>query len=614
MYKNKFLKVAAATPKMVLADVEFNKNEILKTLSEIDAKMVVFPELSLTGYNANDLFFQEAFIKKVEAALYEIMTSTKFRGIYIIGAPIEVYGILYNCGIIFQDNNVLGVVPKHYLPNYHEFYEKRWFHTGYNTKLKEIDLFNRKVPFGNLLFESKDKNIRFGVEVCQDLWAPYSPSDDMGLNGANLIFNLSASSEEVLKNDVRRSLVKDHSRKQTGAYVYTTTGYYESISEALFSGHKIICELGKIIAEDTKYHDGVITADIDLTKINYHKRMDSTYRDMHPYAYNQYQTIKFELAEDKDYVFTKQIPKSPFLAGDSTQILFEAKEILINALMQKIIRLKNHNNVVIGVSGGLDSTLSLLIAVEAYKRLNKDLKELYTITLPTKNNPKSSLDRAYSLINNLGTKHIDINIDEDVNRHLQEIEHDKKDFTYENAQARIRTLYLMDLANKYNGFVLGTGDLSEIALGFMTYNADQTSMYHIIQGVPKTVVKALVEHFSNNEFGSIKSLLEDINKQIISPELLENQNTEELIGSYLINDFILYYHLNSGHDKENIKWLLTKTFELTDAEANVYVERFFTKFYNNQFKRQTMPEGPKVFSVSLSPRAQFKLPSDVSVK
>lgn len=614
MYKNKFLKVAAATPKMILGDVEFNKNEILNTLATIDAKMVVFPELSLTGYNASDLFFQESFLTKVRKALYEIMTTTKFKGIYIIGAPIEIHGILYNCGFIFHDNDILGVVPKHYLPNYHEFYEKRWFQNAYNSQLEEIELFNKIVPFGNLLFESTDQNIRFGVEVCQDLWAPFSPSDDMALNGANLIFNLSASSEEVLKNNVRRSLVSDHSRKQSAAYVYTTTGYFESISEALFSGHKIIAQLGKIIAESTSYHEGVVTADIDFTKINYHKRMDSTYRDMHPYAYKSYQIIKFNLEEDKDYEFTNEINKFPFLGEESEQILFEAKEILINALSQKISRLKNHNNIVIGVSGGLDSTLALLIAVEAYKRLNKDLKELYAVTLPTKNNPKSSLDRAYNLINSLGVNHIDINIDKDVEIHLNNIQHNVKDITYENTQARIRTLYLMDLANKYNGFVLGTSDLSEIALGFMTYNADQTSMYHINQGVPKTVVKALVEYFGNNEFNNIKNILDDINNQIISPELLEGQNTEAIIGSFIVNDFILYYHLDSGHGKDNLKWLVEKTFALSKTEASAYVERFFERFYSNQFKRQTLPEGPKVFSVFLSPRGQFKLPSDVSVK
>jgi NAD+ synthase (glutamine-hydrolysing) len=618
MFKNGLIKVAAATPKIVVGDLEHNKLEILSILNATKASVVVFPELTITGYTASDLFYQESFIKDAMKALKEIMLETTYQGIYIIGAPLDLYGILYNCAVIIKNKEILGVVPKHYLPNYHEFYEKRWFHTGFKTQMETIKLFGKKIPFGYLIFEDADHHIRFGVEICQDVWATYSPSDDMSLAGANMFFNLSASPENVGKTDIRRHMILDHSRKQMASYIYTSTGHFESSSEVVFSGQKIIASRGNLIAEYCAFdmESTVLVADIDIEAINYQKRQDSTYRDMHMLIQNKYQFIPVSFEETEDFDFEKPINPYPFIKkGRELEDSRLANQLQVFGLIKKIESLPSESSrIVIGISGGLDSTLALLVSHQAMIKLGKSPKDIIAVTMPASVTSEKTKNIAIELMDALGvTKHV-IPISDQVDLHLKSINHESKDITYENAQARMRTMILMDLANKYGGFVLGTGDLSEIALGWMTYNGDQMSMYAINAGLPKTWIKLLIDYHLNHDYHEIKHILKQVLTSPITPELLANQDTEISIGRYDINDFILYYHLEIGADESKISWLLSKAYQLSEAESNLYVNRFFKRFYTQQYKRQTLPEGPKILGISLSPRGQYRMPSDVKRK
>jgi NAD+ synthase (glutamine-hydrolysing) len=618
MYKQGFIKVAAATPKISVGDIEHNKKEILNILGKTKSSIIVFPELTITGYTSSDLFYQESFISEAKDAIQSIMDETKYQGIFIIGAPLDLYGILYNCAVIIKQKQILGVIPKHYLPNYHEFYEKRWFHTGFKTKMKHIELLGKEVPFGYLIFEDSDEKIRFGVEICQDLWAAYSPSDDMSLAGANLFFNLSASTERVGKPQVRKNLVLDHSRKQMAAYVYTSSGHFESSSEVVYSGHKIIANQGVLVSEVQSYdmESSILTADIDIRAINYQKRQDSTYRDMHMLIQNEYQFVPVRFEETNSFTFEKPIDQKPFIPNEH----LEEEMILANnlqtfGLIKKIESLpETSNKIVIGISGGLDSALALLVSHQAMKKLGRDSKDIIAVTMPADATSKKSRSVAIELMDGLGVTVLEIPISKSVDLHLKSIQHDEKDVTYENAQARIRTLILMDLANKYGGFVLGTGDLSEIALGWMTYNGDQMSMYAINSGLPKTWVQLMIDYHANHDYKDLKKVLQKILDAPITPELLENQDTEKSIGRYDVNDFILYYHLEQGADEKKIIWLVRHAFEMSQDEAKHYVNRFFKRFYSQQFKRQTLPEGPKILGISMSPRGQYRMPSDVKRK
>ena len=618
MYKHGFIKVAAVTPKISVGDIEFNKTEILDVLNQSKAVITVFPELTITGYSASDLFYQESFIDEARIALKFIMTKTTYQGTYIIGIPLDIYGVLYNCAIVIQKGVILGVIPKHYLPNYHEFYEKRWFHSGKDTTLKSIDLFGEKVPFGYLIFEDQDKNIRFGVEICQDVWATYAPSDDMSLAGANMIFNLSASSEYVGKQTLRRNVVLDHSRKQMAAYIYTTTGHYESSSETVFSSHKVIAALGELIVESQAFTDEEthLYADIDVMGINYQKRQDSTYRDMHLQLKDPYQYIKIEINETDKYQFEKPLDQTPFISKQhQLEDVKVANHLQIFALIKRLESLpKSANKIVLGISGGLDSALALLVSHQAMLYLKRDPKDIIAVTMPAKVTSSKSKSAALDLMESLGVTTLEIPISDAVDLHLKSIDHKDLDVTYENTQARMRTLILMNLANKYGGFVLGTGDLSEIALGWMTYNGDQMSMYAINSGLPKTWVKLLIDYHAKHAYKKISDTLNHILEAPITPELISNQDTELSIGRYDINDFILYHHLQMGADEIKTKWLVENAFDLDDKESSIYVNRFFKRFYTQQFKRQTLPEGPKILGISLSPRGEYRMPSDVKKK
>ena len=618
MFKHGFIKVAAATPQISVGDIQHNKNKILEILSHSKASIIVFPELTITGYTASDLFYQESFITDAKVALDEIMKETKFEGIYILGVPLDLYGILYNCAVVIKQKQILGIVPKHYLPNYQEFYEKRWFHSGFKTTMKSIKLFGKQVPFGYLIFEDAENGIRFGVEICQDLWAAYSPSDDMSLAGANLFFNLSASTERVGKPQVRKHLVLDHSRKQMAAYIYTSSGHFESSSEVVYSSQKIIANQGMMVAESASFDSksSVLTADIDISAINYQKRQDSTYRDMHMQIQNSYQFIPVVFENSKTYEFEEKINEKPFIPQwDNQEDVELANNLQVFGLIKRLESLpESSNKIIIGISGGLDSALALLVSHQAMLKLGRSPKDIIAVTMPANVTSKKSKSNAIKLMEGLDVTLMEIPISKSVDLHLKSISHEEKDVTYENAQARMRTLILMDLANKHGGFVLGTGDLSEIAMGWMTYNGDQMSMYGVNSGLPKTWVQRLIEFHANHDYKQLNTVLIKILKAPITPELLENQDTEKSIGRYDVNDFILYYHLEQGADEEKIIWLIEKAFAFEHKEAEHYVNRFFKRFYTQQFKRQTLPEGPKILGISLSPRGQYRMPSDVKKK
>jgi NAD+ synthase (glutamine-hydrolysing) len=618
MYKHGFIKVAAVTPKISVGDIEFNKKQIIKVLDESKASLTVFPELTVTGYSSSDLFYQGSFISEALEAVEYIKQHTTYEGIYMLGAPLDIYGVLYNCAIVMQKNKVLGVVPKHYLPNHHEFYEKRWFHSGKDSDLTEIDLFNEKIPFGYLIFEDVDKHIRFGLEICQDLWATYSPSDDMSLVGANIIFNLSASSEYVGKQSLRRHAVLDHSRKQMAAYIYTTSGHYESSSEIVYSSHKVIASLGELVAESHAFtvEETHLYADIDVMGINYQKRQDSTYRDMHLKNENKYKYVKIEVNESQKYKFEKKLNQTPFISTyNIKEDIKVANHLQIFALIKRLESIpKSANKIVLGISGGLDSALALLVSHQAMIYLKRDPKDIIAVTMPAFVTSTKSKSYALELMDKLGVTSLEIPISEAVDLHLESINHNDKDVTYENTQARMRTMILMNLANKHGGFVLGTGDLSEIALGWMTYNGDQMSMYAINAGLPKTWVKTLIDYHAKNEYKHISKVLNHILEAPITPELKEDQDTEITIGRYDINDFMLYHHLMNGASEEKIEWLVKEAFNLDKDDLKTYVNRFFKRFYTQQFKRQTLPEGPKILGISLSPRGEYRMPSDVKRK
>lgn len=613
MYKNGFVKVLAATPNIIVGDIMNNANKILNTLNNTKASIVVFPELSLTGYTLSDLFFQERTITQSLNALEYILKNNQHEGLSAIGMPLEINHVLFNVAVVIQKSKILGIVPKYFLPNNQEFSEKRWFVSGMNLDIEKIKILNQEVPIGNIIFKEPSKNIGVGVEICQDLWSIKTPADDLAMAGANIILNLSASTELVNKDNLRRNAVLDHSRKQMAAYVYTTTGIYESSSEALFSSHKIIAALGKLINESDpiSYNDDYLLADININEINYHRRQDSNYRDSVFKNEFKYKIVEFTLKETNKYHFSQPISKTPFIPENENE-LNKIYRILTASLIKKLSSLPaNLRKIVIGFSGGLDSTHALIIAYNAFKEMNLPLKDLHVIIMPALASSKQSMDDAIKISEKLGIKPEIINIQDSVDLHLKDINHKEIDVTYENAQARIRTLILMNLANKYQGFVLGTGDLSEIALGFMTYNGDQMSMYAINSGLPKTLIQALTKYYAKNEYQFIEEELNRIVNKKISPELLKNQNTEDILGSYLINDFIMYYHLECGLDDNKLIWLIEEVFSLTTEEATTYVNRFINRFYNQQFKRTTMPEGPKVFNLSLSPRKSYIMPSDI---
>lgn len=612
MIKHSILKVATATPKLHVGKPLLNVIEMEKVLKETNASLVLFPELGITGYTCGDLFYQSELVKEALEALKRLL-ELRLSKVVVVGMPLDVDGVLYNVAVVFQKDKILGVVPKYYLPNTGEFNDKRWFNSGLEVKLDKVIVLNQEVPFGQILFKDINNNISFGVEICQDMWVPITPGNLMSLAGANLILNLSASTSLLDKKELRKTVVKEHSRKNQGAYLYASSGSSESTSEIVFEGHNIHAVVGSVVNEAE--FDGLTTelleSDIDFGLINFQRRKSSTLKDVLHKFEVKHSDVLFEFIETKEFVFSNKIDKEPLIGKDSIEQFTEVRGIQTKALIKRLNHI-NEPKIVLGVSGGLDSSLTLLVAVDTFKILKRDLKDIIAISMPGLATTERTKTSAKELAESLGVTFKEIDIKPEVLKQFEMIGQDEnnEDITYENTQARIRTMTLMNIANKENGIVLGTGSLSEIALGFMTYNADQMSMYAINAGLPKTLVKRQFKNYQTI-FSKEKKIIEKILDTPISPELKKDQKTEEFLGSYEINDYLIYRHLVAGDSEEKLVFMLENAFGLSKDLAKEYVKRFLDRFYASQFKRQAMPDGPKVIQISLSPRSDYKMGSDV---
>ncbi len=625
-----FIKVCAATPEIRVADVEFNTQNIIKAIEQSAAngsQLTVFPELCISGYTCGDLFNQPALIKACENALGAICKATEgIKTLVFVGAPIAAEGRLFNCAVAVNDGDIIGVVPKTYLPNYGEFYERRNFSPAPSTEsCRTVSICGKQVNFGtDLIFKSQNcAEFTVAAEICEDLWSPKSPSIAYAQNGASIIVNLSCSDETAGKAEYRRNLVKMQSAKLICGYIYCDSGDGESTTDAVFGGHNIICENGCVLVESKLFDNGLIYSEIDVEMLaTERRRISGSYCAEHSVCC----VVPFE-ASRNDCSFERKFSRLPFVPEDGSALDERAELILtIQAKgLEKRFKHTQSKTAVIGVSGGLDSALALLVTCRAFKALGKDVKDIVAVTMPGFGTTKKTKSNSVELIKALGASVRTIPIGGSVLKHFKDIGHDEDDrnTTYENAQARMRMLVLMDIANDENGLVIGTGDLSELALGWATYNGDHMSMYGVNSSVPKTLVKYLIAYEARKLGGKRGKILNDILNTEISPELLPPdsdgkiaQKTEDIVGPYILHDFFLYYAIRRGFEPEKILFIANKTFEgVYDAQTiKKWLKNFYKRFFAQQFKRSCMPDGVKVGSVSLSPRGDWRMPSDAIAK
>ena len=625
-----FVRVGAVVPKLKVADTEFNCNEIIKQIevaSNNKIQIIVFPELCVTGYTCQDLFEQDTLLEEAEKALNKILDYTNNLDIIcIIGMPIKAENQLFNTAVVIQKGKILGIVPKTFIPNYGEFYERRWFASSKNANKKEIEILDQKVPFGiDLLFKDKENNeICFGIEICEDIWAVEPPSNKLALLGANIIFNLSASNEVIGKKEYRRDLVKMQSAKTISGYVYCSSGVNESTADLVFSGESMIFENGSCLINNQRFNfeSNMIFTEIDTKRLANDRRKNISF--MGNPVDLEYREIKINIPDNIENL-TREYSKTPFVPEDKKKISEICEEILniqSYGLAKRLLH-TNINKTVIGISGGLDSTLAFLVITKAYEILNLPKENIIAITMPGFGTTSRTHNNSIKLINEYGATFREINITKSSLQHLEDIGHDKniKDVTYENAQARERTKILMDIANKENGLVVGTGDLSELALGWCTYNGDHMSMYALNTSIPKTLVEYIIKWVADNSKEEYKNIINDILDTPISPELLPpdekdniEQKTEEQVGPYILHDFFLYHFLRYGAEPKKIYILACKTFKNDFKKEDIkhWLQVFIKRFFTQQFKRNCMPDGPKVGTVSLSPRGDLRMPSDAS--
>ena len=625
-----FVRVGAVVPKLKVADTEFNCNEIIKQIevaSNNKIQIIVFPELCVTGYTCQDLFEQDTLLEEAEKALNKILDYTNNLDIIcIIGMPIKAENQLFNTAVVIQKGKILGIVPKTFIPNYGEFYEKRWFASSKNANKKEIEILDQKVPFGiDLLFKDKENNeICFGIEICEDIWAVEPPSNKLALLGANIIFNLSASNEVIGKKEYRRDLVKMQSAKTISGYVYCSSGVNESTADLVFSGESMIFENGSCLTNNQRFdfESNMIFTEIDTKRLANDRRKNISF--MGNPVDLEYREIKINIPDNIENL-TREYSKTPFVPEDKKKISESCEEILniqSYGLAKRLLH-TNINKTVIGISGGLDSTLAFLVIIKAYEILNLPKENIIAITMPGFGTTSRTHNNSMKLINEYGATFREINITKSSLQHFEDIGHDKniKDVTYENAQARERTKILMDIANEENGIVVGTGDLSELALGWCTYNGDHMSMYALNTSIPKTLVEYIIKWVADNSKEEYKNIINDILDTPISPELLPpdekdniEQKTEEQVGPYILHDFFLYHFLRYGAEPKKIYILACKTFknDFKKEDINHWLQVFIKRFFTQQFKRNCMPDGPKVGTVSLSPRGDLRMPSDAS--
>ncbi len=615
MYKG-FMKISLISPKLEVGNPQFNVLQMLEALEHNPSSIAVFPELATTGYSCGDLFFQNSLFTDNQNSVQYFLNHNRFEGIVIFGMPILVEEMVLNAAVVVQKNKILGIVPKFYLPNAKEYYEKRWFNSGFDAvdQIKNVAYLGMDVPFGHIIFNYKD--IKFGIEICEDMWATITPGNLLSVNGANIIFNISASNETVGKEAVRRNSVLEHSRKNCGIYAYCSAGASESSSETVFSGHNIVANNSRLIKEVNVFslETSILYVDLDMERLAYERRSNSSFRDSILKYKFQYQNVEFNLEEKDDFQFSYPMDPLPFVPKKDTYETFKKIASIQEFGLSKRISHIGIKKIVIGISGGLDSSLALLVAVNSFDYLGLDRSGIMAYTLPGMHTSDRTNQNAKKLMELLGVTNEEIDLKEHIKDHLDLLGHDGKteDITYENSQARARTMVLMNMANKHQGIVLGTGDLSEIALGWSTYNGDQMSMYNVNGGIPKTVVKFMIKAYADYVFtDDVKACLYDILDTPITPELSTNQETEDIIGKYEINDFILYRFLNCGDSKDRIKFLLNYVFDLSKDKIEDYVENFFGRFYSQQFKRTASPDTPKVFDYGLSPRSDYRIPSDV---
>lgn len=626
-----YIRVAAGVPAIKIANPMYNAKEIVsivkKSFLEKSAKVIVFPELCVTAYTCGDLFNQKALIKEAEAALSSLLEETKAMNILIaVGMPIKADNQLFNCAVIIKSGKILGAVPKTYIPNYNEFYEKRWFASSVSRISSSVTLCNQDVPFNeNLLFKDNLSALCIGIDVCEDLWVNIPPSSYHTLYGANLILNLSASNETIAKTDYRRDIVKIQSAKCITAYAYCSAGQTESTTDVVFSGHALIAENGAVLKENRfSGESSIIYSDIDLDKLNNDRIKFNTY--MGKNDKKDYQYINFDLGCSENTEIERYVDPKPFVPSNQEERDKRCKEILnlqATGLYQRLSKI-GAKKAVVGISGGLDSTLALIVTVESFKKLNVTLSGIIAVTMPGFGTTSRTYNNALTLMKELGVTIKEISIKEACIQHFKDIEHsmDVHDVTYENSQARERTQILMDISNKENGIVVGTGDLSELALGWCTYNGDHMSMYGVNSSIPKTLVRYLVKWYAEEKTkGDIQKALLDVCDTPVSPELLPpdkegniQQFTESTVGSYDLNDFFLYNMLRNGYEPEKIYYLAKIAFNGVFAEDVILdtLKKFYKRFFTQQFKRSCMPDGVKVGSVSLSPRGDWRMPSDAS--
>jgi len=611
-----FVKVAAVSPKLFLGDIERNREVMEEIVADHkEPAIFLFPELSITGYTLGDLFYSQNLRDRVWKALWKLTRSARER-VLIVGAPIWYEGRLYNCGVVLQDGMICGIVPKSYLANYREFYEKRWFSSG-----KGVSGALDGIPFGtDLLFRAGD--LTFGIEICEDLWAVVPPSFAMVASGAELIFNLSASDELVGKQSYRRDLVAGQSARGVCGYVYASSGIGESSSDLCYSGATFIAENGLILAEGERFSfdSVVISGDIDIDRLRHTRRIETSFSDADP---SDFRIV--ELLPLPETPVTREFDPYPFVPRRREVRDQRAQEIFAiqsTALARRVDHIGRETKLVIGLSGGLDSTLALLVSLEACRRLGKPTTDIVAISMPGLGTTGGTRESARKLAEAVGADFKEIPIGESVLRHLEAIGHDgRPDLVYENAQARERTQILMDMANMVGGIVVGTGDLSELALGFTTYNGDHMAMYNVNSGVPKTLVRHLIEWVASRE-PQWAPILREIIERPISPELLPadrgeiSQKTEEIIGPYELLDFFLYHFVKYGARPKKILFMAERAFDgkYGREEIKGWLKLFFRRFFANQFKRNAMPDGVKVGTIALSPRGDWRMPSDGSVR
>lgn len=621
------IRVASASLKLKVANPSYNKEEIKKVIDkavEEGVKILVTPELSVTGYTCADLFFTKALQSSANEALTELIEYTSSKDICaILGMPINFYNSLYNCAVVVLNGKILGIVPKTHIANYNEFYEKRWFASGEQFEAPQlISIAGQETTIGSQIFDLGN-GVVLGAELCEDVWVADPPSSTLCRHGANIIVNLSASDEYVSKAQYRRSLISNQSARCVCAYAYAGASVYESTTDLVFSGATIIAENGSVVAEGERFsRENVLTiADIDVEKLNALRRNNTSFENLST-------AIGFSRAEldnpsnDMKYRFVDPHPFVPSNKEEITQRCREIFAIQASGLAKRLEHVGSRG-CVIGISGGLDSTLALLVSVEAMKLLGKPNSDIMGITMPGFGTTDRTYNNAIELMKALGVTIKEISIKDACVQHMRDIEHnpDIKDITYENTQARERTQILFDMANKHNCLLVGTGDLSELAMGWCTYNGDHMSMYGVNASVPKTLVRYLVDFVASISEDKIKNILLDVLDTPVSPELLppdENgeiaQKTEDNIGPYELHDFFLYNFVRFGFDKEKLSALALKAFDgkYDEDTVNKWLGVFMKRFFISQFKRSCIPDAPKVGSVSLSPRGDWRMPSDAS--